>query len=112
MISIVWNLWENSRKTVWQKNIEACNTYKKRCFKGTIVSQEYDKGVVNILNTGHSFQLLEKDCLSSELLQIGDSIYKPSGTFALYVYKRAVLDSVIFIPCDFDCDIYKKEIKE
>lgn len=38
-----------------------------------------------------------------ELLEVGDSIYKPAGTFDAYVYKRAYPDSVILLECDFDC---------
>jgi hypothetical protein len=41
-------------------------------------------------------------------VEIGDSIYKPKGTWDFYIYKKANPDSVIFIDCDFDCNIYTK----
>jgi hypothetical protein len=38
------------------------------------------------------------------ILQEGDSIYKPSNSFDLYIYKNSNSDSVIYLPCDFDCN--------
>jgi hypothetical protein len=43
------------------------------------------------------------------LIEIGDSIYKPSNTFDMYIYKKANPDSVVFVECNFDCNIYKED---
>jgi hypothetical protein len=43
-----------------------------------------------------------------------DSLYKPSNSFDFYIYINSNPDSVIYLPCSYDCDelLKEKRVKE
>ena len=70
-------------------------------------------------NSGDTFRLRDGKIFlpkCQELIQgkveVGDSLYKPKNSFDMYIYKKANPDSVIYIPCDFDCNIVKENYSE
>ncbi len=81
---------------------------KKNQFSGVVIENKLSRGVfTSIFKDKTSFVW---NCKSKvrDIIEVGDSIYKPAGTFNTYIYKKANPDSVIFIECDFDCDYWKK----
>ncbi len=83
-------------------NKRYCITEKKKLLRGVIVREYYSRGVIFVLNDS---SLFVPQCLRIvRRLSIGDSIYKPSGTFDCYIYKSADPDSMVFIKCNLDCD--------
>lgn len=89
-------------------NKRYCITEKKKLLRGVIVREYYSRRVIFVLNDS---SLFAPQCLRIvRRLSIGDSIYKPSGTFDCYIYKKANPDSVFFLKCDFDCNLYNTEI--
>jgi len=88
-------------------NNRHCKLEKSKIYAGVIVREYNSKGPVYVLTNGRIFSTFcaEQD----KKLQIGDSVYKPTGTFSYYIFKGANPDSVVFVECDFDCNIYDKK---
>jgi hypothetical protein len=89
-------------------------TMERRCFremnsiyKGVVTKKWYSiSGNFYNLSTKKTFFPRCQDIFSDKLIETGDSLYKPKGTFNFYIYKNTNPDSVIFIECDFDCKSY------
>jgi hypothetical protein len=75
--------------------------------RGTYMSQLSNNKIFVCYCRDKMFKMYYKgdSLIEWELLEVGDSIYKPAGTFNAYIYKQANPDSVIFIECDYDCEI-------
>ena len=92
-----------------------CEKLKERELK-SVVKKSYidydDKGLFTIVINykGKEVRLasffLNKDI--SRYLETGDSIYKPSGKFKYYIYKKCNPDSVIILENGIDCEEYSK----
>lgn len=98
----------NDRSPIEGKKIK-CLERKKTEIKGVVLENNYSRGSYHSeLSNG---LLLKWYCKSKvmDILEVGDSIYKPQGTFNTYIYKKANPDSVIYIECDFDCDYWEKK---
>lgn len=101
----------------WYKETDKSKVITERCFNqrdsvfyGIITQKEFSKRVYYVTKEGKFFF---PRCREIKIeLEVGDSIYKPANTFNLYIYKKANPDSVVFIECDFDCEIYLKNKKE
>lgn len=87
---------------------EACLKYQNSIYNGSVIRRSYEKHFYYHLTDSSFFRLY---CLGDQHIEIGDSIYKPSGTFDVFVYKKANPDSVVLIECDFDCNEWGKELK-
>jgi hypothetical protein len=88
---------------------EKCFNQRDSIFYGIIAQKEFSKRVYYVTKDE---KLFFPRCREIKIeLEVGDSIYKPANTFDLYVYKQANSDSVVFVECDFDCDIYLKNKK-
>jgi hypothetical protein len=87
-------------------NKQHCIDEKIKIYNGVIVDKFQSRGTVYVLSDGSHFstQCAEK----KNRMNVGDSLYKPSNTFDYYIYKKANPDSVVFVKCDFDCDMYDK----
>ena len=87
-------------------NKRYCISEKNKLLKGIVVREYYSRRLIFVLNDS---SLFAPQCTRiNSKLSIGDSIYKPSGVFDCYIYKKANPDSVIFVKCDFDCNLYDK----
>lgn len=90
------------------KNKEICIEHKNRVYSGVILNNYTSRGtLISLLNNKDKFGWYCKSKVR-DIIEVGDSIYKPSGTFDTYIFKQANPDSVIFIECDFDCDYWIK----
>lgn len=99
---------QKAQKPGIQTNKEICLKDKKSVFSGTVIELKWSRGTyLAKLDNGN---FIEWWCKSKvrDVVGVGDSIYKPSGTFDTYIFKNANPDSVIFIECDFDCDYWEK----
>ncbi len=97
-----------TQKPAIQTSKELCLKDKENTHSGIVVKNTWSRGTfISELKNG---QLHEWWCKSKvkDLIEAGDSIYKPSGTFDTYIFKQANLDSMILIECDFDCDYWEK----
>jgi hypothetical protein len=101
-----------SNKSPIKHNKRICLENKRTTYEGIIVMSWYSKGeYMSKLKNGSIFEWRCSKRIN-EIIENGDSIFKPSGTFNTYIYKRANPDSVIFIECDFDCDYWEKRYGE
>jgi hypothetical protein len=92
-----------------------CYRELETCYSGKVLEKSHgNHGEFYILSTKRSFtrrQWFTPKCQGQieRKITIGDSIYKPKGTWNFYIYKQSNPDSVIFIECNFDCNIYKED---
>ena len=99
---------QKAQKPAIQTNKDICEYQKKQVYSGVIIKNFWSRGSFGSqLNSGNLFQWRCKSKVRN-VIEVGDSIYKPSGTFDTYIYKKANPDSVILIKCDFDCDYWEK----
>jgi hypothetical protein len=88
-----------------------CKHFFKVQYKGKI-AEIHERGRTNpiyMLRDGDWFwPYLHRDSVEL-ILKVGDSIYKPSNSFDLYIYKNANPDSVIFISIEYDCNSLVEE---
>lgn len=112
LIILLWFFGDNFLDIRVEK---ACDRLKKRELKSIIKDARIDysnKGQFTItidykgkeIRTSSFF--LNEDM--SKYLETGDSIYKPSGKFKYYIYKKCNLDSVIILENDINCDEFSK----
>lgn len=107
-VFIGYKTFKNSSTDGVQYNTNLCIKDKSAICSGTIVKNYYSRGsFMSKLKNDNIFKWRCKDKVK-DILEVGDSIYKPSGTFDTYIFKQANPDSVIFIECDFDCDYWIK----
>lgn len=94
---VKFNVFDKSRKSI-------CKSDRREIFTGIVrVSYHREACFYSRINDNRDYMWRCKNRVK-DIIEIGDSIYKPSGTFDTYIYKNANPDSVIFIECDFDCD--------
>ncbi|HUX53479.1 MAG TPA: hypothetical protein VMV56_03620 [Williamwhitmania sp.] len=93
-------------ESTYQSNLRYCAKKKEKTYNGVIVRLYYSGGPVYVLKDSTLFSTLCAE--RNNRIHIGDSIYKPSGTFSYYIYRKANPDSVIFVKCDFDCNSIRK----
>jgi hypothetical protein len=88
-----------------------CYSDKKVVYKGVITKiWSGNSGRVLDLNTRQTFLPRCQELIRNKV-EVGDSLYKPKGTFDIYIYKKANPDSVVYIPCARDCSLYDKKDK-
>jgi len=86
-----------------------CITQKNKVFNGVVIRSYYSKRLIFVLQDSNIYA---PQCLRiTREIEIGDSIYKPSGTFSCNIYKKANPDSVVFVECEFDCNVYDQKIE-
>jgi hypothetical protein len=91
-----------------EHNKSICIQRRETEFKGVVQENMWSRGsFISKLNNNKLYRWWCKSKVR-DIIEVGDSIYKPSGSFDTYIYKRANPDSVIFIECDFDCDYWEK----
>lgn len=111
ILSFVYFAYKSFKKT--QKpaivtNKEICLIDKQSDYKGIISKTYVSRGdLISLLDNRIKFMWWCKSKVR-DIIEVGDSIHKPSGTFDTYIYKNASPDSVIFVKCDFDCDYWEK----
>lgn len=95
------------QKPISQTNKESCLKQKNKEYKGVIIENTWSRG--SLISVFEDKSLFKWRCKSKvrDIIEVGDSIYKPSGTFDTYIYKNSNPDSVIFVECDFDCDYWE-----
>jgi hypothetical protein len=83
-----------------------CKNFYKQQFKGVIndISEGNLRKPIYILESNEWFTPFPFYNKIEGIIEIGDSIYKPSGTFKLYIYKSSNSDSVIFLSREYYCD--------
>lgn len=87
-------------------NKRFCVAEKMKIYNGVVINKFQSRGTIYILRDGSHFST---QCAEGKnRISIGDSLYKPSGTFDYFIYKSANPDSVFFVNCNFDCDLYDK----
>jgi hypothetical protein len=85
-----------------------CYRVMRSCYQGKIIKIWYGNGGEYYdLETKITFNPRCQEYFENSVM-VGDSIYKPKGTWSFYIYKQANPDSVILIKCDFDCSIYRE----
>ncbi|MBN2611580.1 MAG: hypothetical protein JXB00_08495 [Bacteroidales bacterium] len=98
----------NKKVPAVEHNKSICLQRRETEFKGVVLENIWSRGsFISKLNNGNLYRWWCKSKVR-DIIEVGDSIYKPSGTFDTYIYKNANPDSVIFVECDFDCDYWEK----
>lgn len=112
LLMVIFRGAEDSNNSPLEHNKKICLENKKTTCKGIIVKSWYSRG--EYMSKLENSSIYEWKCSKgiNEIIEKGDSIYKPSGTFDTYIYKNANPDSVIFVECDFDCDYWHKRYGE
>ena len=97
-----------TQKPTWQTNKESCLLQKETAYASKVTENIWSRG--SFISRLDNKELFKWRCKSKvkDIIEVGDSIYKPSGTFDTYIFKQANPDSMIFIKCDFDCDYWEK----
>jgi hypothetical protein len=107
LLLILFNLiqWgKEDMKDPKTRYLNFCKKQKQTEYSGFIVDIEFNNGTDYVLSNGQKFSRFCGDFA----LNIGDSIYKPSGTLNYYVYKFNP-DTSFFVKCSFDCDSLLKK---
>ncbi len=93
-------------------NTENCEKQKEKLCSGIVIENQWSRG--SFLSVFKDKTVFKWRCKSKvrDIIEVGDSIYKPAGTFDAYIYKKANPDSVIFIECDFDCGYWEKGMEK
>ena len=90
------------------KGYKYCVEWREKAYSGRIESKKGTRIVYYFSNDGRFSRF--PDCPEiRKFVSVGDSLYKPSTSFDLYVYKGANPDSLIYLPCEFDCESLKKK---
>ena len=93
--------WQESQQPADVRAYRQCKAHKSKVLQGVVVSRA---GLCFRLNDRNRTVFCLYDCRAQlQLINIGDSIYKPANTFDMYIFRQANPDSVIFVRCDFDC---------
>ncbi len=103
--------------TVFEQSFNVCLKNYNSEYSGTIIKNFFSRGTyMSQLSNNKIFVCYCRDkvfkryydgdsLIRWELLSIGDSIYKPAKTFDFYLYKNANPDSIVFIECNYDCEV-------